>query len=252
MVMSVSTCVLDVAPEIFDRIPGLSIVVAYAPGVDNRRERHSVQEDWIAAWTAAGDWAAAFPNPQSHPHVKAWGERLKAAGISRKAFPPSVEAVLRRAMKGGEPFFINPLVDFYNAVALRHVVPAGAFDLDHVGDAMLRTTREGDTFQALDAASPVAVPPGEVAYAAGSTILTRQLMWRQSQAGLVTPATTRVLIMSELLPEHPATLVDDVAESFREGFRRHFQVEAVVSRLDRGHPRLVLDDDATSERGAAP
>ncbi len=232
-----SAAQLSVSPEIFDRLPGLQIVVAFAAGIDNRRPRPSVDQQWEAAWTAAGGLAESLPNPQSHPHVKAWGERLKAAGVSRKEFPPSVEAVLRRAMKRGPRFAINPLVDFYNAVALQHTVPAGAFDVGALHeDVVLRTTVPGDTFRALDASEPVAVPAGEIAYAAGSTVLTRQLMWRQSQAGLVAPATTSVLFMSELLPEHPAELPDQVAEGFYEGFRRHFGAEPLLGRVSASQP----------------
>ena len=75
-------------------------------------------------------------------------------------FPTSIEALLRRAMKGGSPFRINPLVDFYNAVSLRRVVPVGGFDLDRVpGPLSVRLTRDGDTFSALDADGAVPVPP---------------------------------------------------------------------------------------------
>ena len=49
-----------------------------------------------------------------------------------KRFPISIEAMLRRALKGGA-FRINPLVDLYNALSLRHICPAGAVDLDAVG-----------------------------------------------------------------------------------------------------------------------
>lgn len=246
--ISVTTCVLEVSPEIFTRLGNLTIVVAYAEGLDNRVDRPTVREAWQAAWTHAGALGSTILNPQSHAHVKVWGDRLKAAGISRKAFPPSVEAVLRRAMKANEPFYINPLVDFYNAVALELVVPAGAFDLDLVDKAELRVTRDGDTFQALDADEPIAVPPGEVAYTAGPIILTRQLMWRQSRAGLVTPSTRRVLFMSELLPEHPPDLGDRVALGFREGFRRHFGVDAQVSRVDSAHPRFMVEAAGPQDR----
>ncbi len=232
-----SAAQLTVAPEIFDRLPGLTIVVAWATGLDNDGDNPTVDEEWASSWASAGLWADGLPNPQSHPHVKAWGDRLKAAGVSRKDFPPSVEAVLRRAMKRGPRFSINPLVDFYNAVALRHVVPAGAFDVGPLPeDVVLRTSRVGDTFWALDAKAPVPVPEGELAYAAGSTVLTRQLMWRQSQAGLVTPATTSVLFMSELLPEHPADLADRVADGFQEGFQRHFGVDPTMGRISVDHP----------------
>ena len=82
--------------------------------------------------------------------------------MSGKKFPSSIEALLRRALKGGPPVYINPLVDLYNAVSLAHTVPAGGFDLTDLDDRQeLRFPREGDTFQALDEDSPVPVPPSQ-------------------------------------------------------------------------------------------
>lgn len=57
--------------------------------------------------------------------------------------------------------WIDPLVDLYNAIWLRHVVPASGFDLETVDGLMdLRLSPEGDRFLALDADEPEPVPPG--------------------------------------------------------------------------------------------
>lgn len=60
-----------VEPVIWETFPGMQLVVAVAGGVDNRRPRPAVgvalQE---AAERLRHGWT--HPNPQSHPHVKAW------------------------------------------------------------------------------------------------------------------------------------------------------------------------------------
>jgi DNA/RNA-binding domain of Phe-tRNA-synthetase-like protein len=177
---------------------------------------------WRAAWRNAVD-AHQYGNAQSHPRVKPWRDTFQRMGVSGKQFPRSVEALLRRAMKGGEPFTITPLVDLYNAISLTRLVPAGAFDLDDIHDTLeLRLSRTGDTFQALDDAAPLAVPEGEVSYATGSIIITRHIVWRQSRAGLVTPATRRALFVSEVLselgPDAPHEVAGDFARDLRECF----------------------------------
>jgi len=102
---------------------------------------------------------------------------MSATDVSGRKYPSSVESLLRRAFKGGEPPRINPLVDFYNSISLRYVVPAGGFDLALLGDALeLRLTREADTFRPLDSASAERVEPAEVAYASGNEILTRHFV----------------------------------------------------------------------------
>jgi DNA/RNA-binding domain of Phe-tRNA-synthetase-like protein len=150
-----------------------------------------------------------------------------------------VEALLRRALRGGEPFRINPLVDFYNTVSLRHLVPAGGFDLAGVGERLeLRLTRAGDTFLALDSDVEEAVPPGEVAYATGSDVLTRHFVWRQSKQALVGPATRDVLLVAEVLPEVGQAAAGEVAEAFGFGLREHFEVDAATFVVDARSPAV--------------
>jgi DNA/RNA-binding domain of Phe-tRNA-synthetase-like protein len=212
-----------IEPAVFERFPGMRIALAVGHGIDNRDARPELAADWRAAWDVAGG-EARHGNAQSHPRVAPWREAFRVNGVSGKEFPSSIEALLRRALKGGAPFTINPLVDAYNAVSLRHVVPAGGFDLADLddGELALRLTRAGDTFTALDADTPLAVPPGEVAYATGATILTRHFVWRQSRAGLVTPATRDVVLLAEIIAPLDdavaAAVRDDLAAILREGY----------------------------------
>lgn len=221
-----------IAPEIFERFPGLRLAVAVAEGIDNARERPAVAAAWREAWAGAAR-ASVYGNAQSHPRVRPWRERFGAMGVSGKQFPSSVEALLRRALKGGEPFAINPLVDFYNAVSLRRLVPAGALDLGQLrGPLELRLSREGDSFTALDEDAPLAVPPGEVSYADGATILTRHIVWRQARTGLVSPTTTTAFLVSEVLSELGASVAEEVLADFRAGLADSFGVAARTFLMD--------------------
>ena len=229
-----------VEPKIFDYFPGLHLAVAVVRGLRNTASETLAQR-WREAWREAG--ARDLPNAQSHPYVNAWREHLRGAGVSGKKFPTSIEAMLRRALKGGEPFHINPLVDFYNALSLHHVVPAGAWDLDEVPDDLqLRFTRAGDHFTALDETQAVAVAEGEIAYASGPLVLTRHFMWRQARQALVRPETRNVFLISEI----PGVAGRKVAEAMRRdmvsGLAQHFGVAAKSALLHSGH--LETDTDS--------
>ena len=232
-----------VQDEIFERFPDMRIVVAVAHGIDNRVDRPEIETRWREVW-AGGKEHAVHGNAQSHPRVKPWRERFQSFGISAKKHPSSIEAVLRRALKSdGDPFFINPLVDFYNTVSLQHVVPAGAFDLDRIDDPLeLRLTRSGDIFHALDAEDAVAVEPDEMGYVAGATVLTRHIMWRQSREGLITAETTSLILLSEVLGEFDtpdARIADVVLDTFTTGLRRYFGVEALPFVVDPDQPEIA-------------
>ena len=215
-----------VEPKIFEMFPGLRLAVAVALDLNPDAVPHALTDHWHRAWADAPDVLADYPDRQSHPRIKAWRDAWKQIGVSSKKFPCSVESLLKRALKGGEPFSIHPIVDFYNTISLEYLVPAGAFDLAGTSEGIaLRLTRSGDTFQALDEAAPASVPEGETAYATGSTVLTRHFVWKQSQEALVAPTTRNVFLVSEVLGDLPNDVALAVVRNFEEGLRVYFGVE---------------------------
>jgi DNA/RNA-binding domain of Phe-tRNA-synthetase-like protein len=227
---------LAVAPEVFDVIPGLQVVVVVAHDIA-APDLGGVDARWSAAWSRVHT-SFGFPNPQSHPHVSAWRLAMKGAGAFHKEYPTSVEALVRRALKSPLPVRINPLVDFYNSVSLELVVPAGGYDLDALASPLeLRLSRPGDTFEALDASTSEAVPPGELAYTAGDSVVTRHLVWRQSRLGLVTAATRSALFLSELLPSQ-APLIEVVQRALASGLRVWFRASVHSAVLSQSTPVL--------------
>jgi DNA/RNA-binding domain of Phe-tRNA-synthetase-like protein len=222
----------SVESEIFKLFPGMRIVTAIAKGL-KAVNTDKLTDEMSLAWQNAAAEAAKYENPQSHPYIAPWGERMKAAGAPRKKFPSSIEALVRRAAKSGEPVRIGPLVDFYNTISLRYIVPAGGFDLDSLQHGLaLRLSREGDTFEALDEAGAENIPAGEVSYADGSEILTRHFVWKQSRQALITPANSNVFFVSEILAELPFETAEDVRRAFAEGLLRHFNIEAQTDILN--------------------
>jgi DNA/RNA-binding domain of Phe-tRNA-synthetase-like protein len=150
---------------------------------------------------------------------------------------------LRRAFKGGDPPHINPLVDFYNAVSLRHVVPAGGFDLEEIGGTLeLRLTRAADTFHPLDGSAAESVGEGEVAYASGAEILTRHFVYKQSRKALLTDSTSSLFLVSEVLGEVEADggAADAVLKDFARGLQRHFGAEPATFIVEEGSSKIPL------------
>ncbi|MDH3744521.1 MAG: phenylalanine--tRNA ligase beta subunit-related protein [Acidobacteriota bacterium] len=207
----------------------MSIVAVVARDVDNTVATAEHGEEWAKVWSAAAKTEIA--NSQSHPRVAPWRSAFKRLGVSGKKFPSSIEAILRRALKGGAAFSINPLVDFYNTVSLANVVPAGGYDIGGIEELELRLTRDGDVFQALDDEESIPVPAGEVAYVVGSTVLTRHFVWRQSRQALIGEASRNVLLLSEVLGDLPAAVVDNVEKMLLDGLREIFGVVGRPVRL---------------------
>ena len=232
-----------VASEVFELFPGLKLPVAVAEGVHPTTDVPGIETMWLQSWEEAARTASDYQSPQSHPRVAPWREAMTAMGVSGRKFPSSIEALLRRAFKGGEPPRINPLVDFYNAVSLRHVVPAGGFDLEEIDGALeLRLTRQEDIFQPLDGSSEVSVEPGEVAYASGNEILTRYFVWKQSRKGLLDESTRSLFLVSEALGEveSDSGVADAVLNDFADGLRRYFNSEPATFLIGEEDPEVSL------------
>jgi DNA/RNA-binding domain of Phe-tRNA-synthetase-like protein len=230
-----------VVPEIFELFPGLELPVAVAEDVSPSADMAEVEHLWRQSWEDAARSASDYDNPQSHPRVAAWRTAMGGMGISGRKFPSSIESLLRRAFKGGDPPRINPLVDFYNAVSLRHVVPAGGFDLQEIDETLeLRLTRAGDTFHPLDGSAPESVGEGEVAYASGAEILTRHFVYKQSRQALLGDSTTSLFLVSEVLGEVGRGVANAVLEDFARGIQRHFDAEPATFIVEEGSPEILV------------
>jgi hypothetical protein len=96
---------------------------------------------------------------------------------------------------------INPAVDSYNAVSVRHGLPAGAFDLDHVtGNVEIRYADGTETFTPLGEPDTTEHPrPGEIIYTDTTDVLTRHWNHRDAHRTRVTENSTHVAFVLETL-----------------------------------------------------
>ncbi len=237
---------LLVDDEIWQRFPGLRIILVWADGIDNRTERPELTDELERRVRSLGEsWS--YPSPQAHPYIAAWRDALKGLGFSGKKFPSSIEALARRALSGKGLAPINPLVDFYNRVSLTHLVPAGGWDLDAIGgrDLRLSLTAGSERFRALGAEETVAVEAGEAAYLVGEEVVTRHFVWRQSDLGKLTADTRRALLISECLEAVGDDVAQALADDLETGLARHFgvAVDSAVLTAGAGPPSFDSRSD---------
>lgn len=152
----------------------------------------------------------------------------------RRARPPVREA--------GTLPRINPAVDSYNAVSVRHGLPAGAFDLDHVtGDVDIRYADGGEEFTPLGEPDAVENPkPGEIVYTDATGVLTRHWNHRDAHRTRVTEDSARVVLVLETLrATHDGDLVRTAAEELRSLLAPHCG-QTAVQYLGPADPKVTL------------
>jgi DNA/RNA-binding domain of Phe-tRNA-synthetase-like protein len=225
---------------IVDRFPSLRIAVVIAEGLAIPAERPAALDTDIAAIEAEAAARFADVAMPDIPGVQVWREAYKAFGIKKTSYRCSVERLIRKAVRDGAMARINPFVDAYNAVSLKHVFPLGADDLDHVvGDICFRESRPGDSFLALGEENAQDDPPkpGEIVYADEAKVLCRRWNWYQDARSPVAVGTTRAVVTVQSLgPGDLQTAVSDLEKMLAD----HCGGRCSHVVLDRDHPTRKL------------
>ncbi|HMK74559.1 MAG TPA: phenylalanine--tRNA ligase beta subunit-related protein [Thermodesulfobacteriota bacterium] len=134
--------------------------------------------------------------------MKPWRTAFAKLGISGSKFQSSAESMARRILKG-DPFpKINPLVDLYNSVPLRFLVPMGGHDLNTIeGNIHLRFAEGWEPFTSMGGMETVTVPKGELVYRDDREVLTRNWVWRQCEKDKATEKTKNIFVPIDVLGE---------------------------------------------------
>ena len=181
-----------IAPEVLARFPNYCVGVIVATQVDNAGLAPGTGEALARAVGKVRQLLAGQPL-DANPRLKVWLEAFRQTGINPSEFPPSVEALAKRAVEGEGVPRINPAVDLANAASLDYLVPVGAHDLDRLrGDFWVRYSQPGDTFTPLGHTEAEPVPPGEIVFADDLAVRTRRWVWRLGERGKVSAASRRI------------------------------------------------------------
>jgi DNA/RNA-binding domain of Phe-tRNA-synthetase-like protein len=232
---------LRVAPDIFRAFPDALIGVAAFSGVDNAGESAEV----TAALRAEEDRAAASLAGISipdHPRVAPWRNAYRTFGAKPKDHPSSIENLMRRVAKGGRLPHISRLVDIYNAVSLRHLVPVGGEDLAAVeGDVELAFAGQSEPAVKL-LGEPEARPPkpGEVIYRDAVGALCRRWNWKEADRTKLTEATRDGFLVVEALPPVTRAELEAALGELAEMVRSHCGGAVRTAILDGANPQTLL------------
>lgn len=216
----------SVEDKLYSIFPGLEIGVLVCE-IENKR----YGEDRLEA--ILEDIRTNFPytNPQGHPHIKVWREAYNKLGISASKYYSSIESLLRRVLKGGPFPRISPVVDLYNEISLKYLVPMGGHAITPIeGDISLCFAEGNETFIPMDGGEPENIEKGEVVYKDEKEVLTRRWVWRQCNKDKVTVDTTSLFIPIDVMEGLPEGLCVKIMDDMEQGL------------LQNGYGRVVHKD----------
>ncbi|MEU3553254.1 B3/B4 domain-containing protein [Streptomyces fragilis] len=232
---------LRISPAVADAFPDTLIAVVTATGLNGREAwpRTAAAVEVLEQDLATGAWT---PADESDPRIEAWHTAYRSFGTNPRRIRPSVDALGRRLAKKGTLPRINPAVDSYNVVSVRHALPAGAFDLDHVtGDVEIRHADGTETFTPLGEPGTVENPrTGEIVYTDSTDVLTRHWNHRDAHRTRVTEDSTHVAFVLETLhATRDGHLLAAAAGELRDLLGEH-SARVTVHHLGPAHPQATL------------
>lgn len=213
--------------RLFQIFPGLKVGVIVVR-IDNKKGFHNILDSTVK------EIRENFPyeRPQDHPHIRVWREGFSKVGISPSKFYSSVEALLRRVIKGGPFPKVNPLVDLYNALSLKYLVPIGGHALEPIeGDIHLCFAQGNETFVPMHGGETEIVEKGEVIYRDDREVLTRRWVWRQCDKDKVTEETRQVFLPVDLMEGVPEEIYHKILGEFDGYFNENGNGSVVHSDL---------------------
>ena len=185
---------MHVDPAVFAAQPSYAAVLVVASGVRNGPS--DAASDALLREAEEHLRARGLERAADDPHVAAWRAAFSAFGAKPSRFPCSAEALAGRVLKGGELPRINRLVDVYNAVSVRYMIPVGGEDADRLeGEPRLVVATGEEAFDGPDGPPK----PGEIVWRDDAGVTCRRWNWRQGRRTALTEDTTRALFIFDRL-----------------------------------------------------
>lgn len=231
----------SIQKELFDRLPDLTIGVVVAAGLDNSRPSPEIEAFLLqTVERLRGSFQAE--KVQDHPRIRPWRTAFSKLGISGSKFPSSIESMARRILRG-DPFpTVNPLVDLYNSISLKHLVPMGGHDLDPLTGNILLGFAEGrEPFTPMGGGEKMTVPRGELVYRDDQEVLTRNWVWRQCDKDKTTERTKNIFIPIDVLGELGSGVAEEIIRELADLIPRYFGGSFFSAVLSRDRLSVGLD-----------
>jgi DNA/RNA-binding domain of Phe-tRNA-synthetase-like protein len=229
-----------VSADVFARLDGLCFGVVVARGINNRdrlSEIESILEQSMELVQTRFKGVAV----KEQAEIMVYREAFVKLGFNPNKFLSSVEAMVSRIAKGHQLPVINNIVDLTNAVSLKYIIPMGAHDLDKTqGDIEVRFSEATDIFLPFGAGGPETPEPGELVYASGNSIKTRRWIWRQSEEGKITEASTNIFFPLDGFKESNDRAVLTARDELAVRLDDLFKCDVKTGWVDKDNPVMEL------------
>jgi DNA/RNA-binding domain of Phe-tRNA-synthetase-like protein len=223
-----------VEDDFWQLFPNALIGVVAVHGIDNRAGAAACEGLLLAqAERTARELGEAEIG--TLPAVATWRSAYQAFGVKPSKYKSSIEGLLR-SVKAGRLRSINPLVDLYNMVSLKHLLPCGGEDLAATaGDIRLTRAHGDEPFVPLGGTESELPPPGAIIYRDDLGVICSCWNWREAERTKLTAATTDAFLCIEALPPTDKASLNAACEELARLAGDLLGGTASVSEFDRSN-----------------
>jgi DNA/RNA-binding domain of Phe-tRNA-synthetase-like protein len=226
----------SVSSDVFKKYPDLIIGVIIATEVKNTDHSPEIEE-LLRGAEAHVQNNIDTETFKEHPNIAALQEVHRSFGSNPNKFPPSTQALVKRVLKGGQLPSINPIVDLYNVISLKHIVCAGAEDLDACkGDIRLAYADGGESFRPLGEEEEDPPEAGELVYKDDVGIICRKLNWREGDRTKITNETQNAVIVVEGFPPFTHEELTQTMTELSELLQKYCDAQTRIEMLSQENP----------------
>jgi DNA/RNA-binding domain of Phe-tRNA-synthetase-like protein len=230
----------SISEAVFAEFPEYCRGVVVAQGIRNGGSPDELVSGLRAVEHAIGQ-QLFLQDLTTHPRIHSWREAYRSLGVKPSEYHPSVEALLRRVVKGNPLPSISRIVDLSNLVSVQDLLPVGAHAIDVLTqDIELRYANGQEIFEPFGTEAVEHPLPGEIIFAEGNTVLTRRWTWRQAKHTLVLPETVAVEINVDGLPPVSQEEVEQVCEKLAALVQKYCAGDLRYEILTADKPLMLL------------
>lgn len=223
--------------RIFEDFEKPVIGVIVAKEISNKNDNLQIQKLLREAEINLREKLNGIEIPQ-HPHIAPWREVYRQFGSKPRDFKCSAEALARIVFRGSEIKKISPLVDLYNLISIKYILPVGAEDLDKTqGDLVLTLADGTENYTPLGGEENDPPKRGEVIYRDDLGVICRRWNWREGERTKITKDTKNAVVVIEGIASIP---IKEAVEELANLIKKYCGGEETIYYLDKNFPEIDL------------
>jgi len=227
--------------SIFEKFPELNIGVIVAKDLNNS----GTSKDIGTLISQAQEEIRAKYETETlsqQPKINVWRKTYSAFGAKPKKYKSSIENLYRSVLGGSDLRSINKLVDTYNYISLKRMLPVGGEDLDKIqGDVHLTFATESEPeVTLLGETNPRPPKEGEVIYKDDTSTICRRWNWKEADRTKLSEDTKNCILVIEGLPPVTKNEIESATEELKSLVEKHCGGKLTSKVLDSKNPTIQI------------